>query len=332
MVRVNARWTGVSAGASGLRSLSVPTVPSKSAIEIADRLTLEGFTNVSAGLVQRWRERNLLGVWEHQHAGGPGSTANPATGAYDRARILARLDETDRTYSTVVFLAFLTGAHVTADEVAVAVGETFGPPLRVLSTIVGGDAADKADAALAQLLGSRRQRDRIRRYGEKLDGTPDPLWQPDEPDRPTRDRAAMVMSAFLAALGGDASWLPLVYPDALRMYGMEDVVEAAELDDPMALAALAPDMTNAVDASVDALRRVHSITEEDVEVARQSIWLLAGPEIVAELASEIGPIIEPENLLGLILGPLLSQLAEPGALHAALLEHRSQGRSGSEQK
>ena len=106
------------------------------------------------------------------------------------------------------------------------------------------------------------------------------------------------------------------------MYDMGGVVEAADLDDPMTVAAVAGQMTAAVDAAITALQRVDEITDHDVQIARESIWLLTGAEDVAELASESLPIIEPDNLLGLITGPLLSQIEEPGAFHATVLEHR----------
>jgi hypothetical protein len=299
----------------------MPTQPSAAANEIASRLTTEGFDGVSPVLVQRWRERGLLGPWGHSHSGGPGSSAVATLGAYERARLLARLKEVDRNAATVSFLAFLTGVQVEVAEISWAVSTMFTQLLTELMTSLSAEPIDRAEEYVQRLVTSRRSHDQIRALSAKLDGARDPQWQPDSASRDLEQRTADVLTALLAALGGDASWVAIVLPDALRLHDMGDVVLAAELDDPVVLAEAARAFDTAVDTLFAALDRLDELTDEDLRLALETSVTWAGADAITELSDSVDPIVKPTAVTPLIVGPLLSQLATPGQLHDQIMEH-----------
>jgi len=305
----------------------MPTQPSKPAAALASRLIAEGFEDVSPVLVQRWRERGLLGRWERTHRGGPGSNTLAAVGAYDRARLLARLHETDRNDVTVSLLAYLTGVHVDAAEIRHAINEMLATVLVNLAWSPDSEPIDRAEDIVRDLVARRRGRDRLRALSAKLDGVRDPQWQPDVAPRSVEQRTKDVLTALLTAVGGDPSWVAVVLPDALRLQDMDEVVVAAELDDPMVAAETEQAFEATLTTLLDALGRLDDLTDDDVRLARETSVAWVGEPAIAELAESGEPIVQPAALTPLILGPLLSQLAMPGQLHAQIMQHRASAAS-----
>jgi hypothetical protein len=161
----------------------------------------------------------------------------------------------------------------------------------------------------------------------KLDGAPDPQWQPDVAARSVEQRTKDVLTAMLAAVGGDPSWVAVVLPDALRLQGMGEVVVAAELDDPAVVAETAEAFEATLNTLFDALGRLDELTDDDVRLARETSVAWVGEPAIAELAESSEPIVKPAALTPLILGPLLSQLAMPGQLLAQIMQHRASAES-----
>jgi hypothetical protein len=294
---------------------------------MASRLTAEGFEDVSPVLVQRWRERGLLGTWDHAYRGGPSSSTVAAPGSYDRARLLARLHETDRNDVTVSLLAYLTGAPIDVAEIRHAIRTMFAPTLTKLASSLDGEPIDRAEAFVRDVVARRRGRDQLRALAAKLDGAPDPQWQPDVAARSVEQRTKDVLTAMLAAVGGDPSWVAVVLPDALRLQGMGEVVVAAELDDPAVVAETAEAFEATLNTLFDALGRLDELTDDDVRLARETSVAWVGEPAIAELAESSEPIVKPAALTPLILGPLLSQLAMPGQLLAQIMQHRASAES-----
>lgn len=301
----------------------MPTQPSEMAVVLAEQLIAEGFENVSPVLVQRWRERGLLGAWQHSHAGGPGSMTVPANGAYGRARLLARLNESDRNAVTMSLLAYLTGLPVDAAEIRLALKTLFAEALAALDLCLDGEPIDKADEFVRGLITRRKSRDQIRTLSVNLNGERDPQWQPDVVSRTLEQRTADVLTALLAAAGGDPSWVAVVLPDALRLQGMGEVVVAAELDDPTILAESAEAFEATLGMLFGALGRLDALSDDDVRIASETSVAWVGASVIAELAIPTDPIMKPAAVVPLVVGPLLSQLAMPGQLHAQIMEHRA---------
>jgi len=301
----------------------VPTKPSKPAGALASRLAAEGFEDVSPVLVQRWRERGLLGTWDHAYQGGPSSSTVAAPDSYARARLLARLHETDRNDVTVSLLAYLTGVPTGAAEIRHAISTMFAPLLKKLASSLDGEPIDRAEAFVRDVVARRRGRDQLRAWAAKLDGAPDPQWQPDDEPRSVEHRTTDVLTAMLAAVGGDPSWVAVVLPDALRLQDMGEVVVAAELDDPAVVAETAEAFEATLNTLFDALGRLDDLTDDDVRLARETSVAWVGGAAISELAESGEPIVQPAAITPLILGPLLSQLAMPGELHAQIMHHRA---------
>lgn len=292
----------------------MPTQPSRAAIDLSDQLLAAGFV-VTPRLVESWRARGLLGRWTHVHRGGPGSAAQPAVGAFERARLTARLKEKDRDSATVTLLAVATGAPVESADVRAAIAKLYEPILTALGALEAAEPADRGDRLLSALTASRRGGDALRDQARTLTGSPDPQ-RPPFGDRTTFQRAYDTYCAIVSALAGDSQWITPALSDALRLVGMQPVAELLSLEEEENVAELGGQVEDTIGSMVSGLADLQALSAEDVNAVQM---IFAGVEDIDEFAMSKDPISEPGALVSLTANTVLSQLVRPGQLRDGLL-------------
>lgn len=304
------------------------TIASAAATSIAEGLAGEGF-DVRPVLVQRWREERLLGGWDHVHA-GPGSTAVAPVGAYERARLLARLKPSDRTIVNVALLGLVGGIpNIAAVELADAITMFIAPAKTTVAGAQGDDSRDRAEAAVAQMRDSRRRQAEITALSHRLAGAPEPFNSHEDEGEPAAtavERTEAVLAATLAAVDGDTSWVGTVAADSLHLSGLGAAAKAAELDNLAVAAEFAFALEIPVAELFQAVDAVGQLTPADIDTVRAVLGLLAtiGGDDLTVFATAATPIVEPHQLTRWTAVMILDQVAHPKRFRDVLEQHRAE--------
>lgn len=237
---------------------------------------------MSASTFQFWAEKGLLGEAHQTWPGGGGSEVAYSADALEIARIIAFLPRGARRRSDVVLACFSRGVAVTVAEFREALMDEIeaiqGAGGQRLLAAEGEDAVlDAADDIAASWVARRRRPPVLRRWERNSKG-----WVPAGSDATAEadamgndERLRFMLSAVLAAIGGEPSNLEPAIGGLLAAVGAGPAVDAAEAESGRHPLDIEAETAKAATVVVDRLRHAATVEMEEMTQARGILLALA---------------------------------------------------------